>query len=73
MGVVISTHTNRHIYKRGAAIRWRIGADKENTIVPIRTLLDHGVPVAFSTDGLPPSLFKPVCRPWSASTAKVAT
>ena len=60
MGVVISTHTNRHIYKQGAAIRWRIGADKQNTIVPIRTLLDNGVAVAFGTDGLPPSLFNPI-------------
>jgi predicted amidohydrolase YtcJ len=60
MGVVISTHTNRHIYKQGAAIRWRIGAEKENTIVPIRTLLDNKVPVAFGTDGLPPSLFGPI-------------
>jgi predicted amidohydrolase YtcJ len=63
LGLVLTTHTNRHIYKQGAAMRWRVGKDKENTIVPIRTLLDKSVPVAFGTDGTPPTMFNPI---WQA-------
>jgi len=63
LGLVLTTHTNRHIYKQGSAMRWRVGLGKEHTIVPIRSLLDAGVPVAFGTDGLPPSMFMPI---WQA-------
>ncbi|MBX9847342.1 MAG: amidohydrolase family protein [Xanthobacteraceae bacterium] len=63
LGLALTTHTNRHIYKEGAAIRSSVGRDKEHTIVPIRTLLDKNVPVAFGTDGVPPTLFNPV---WQA-------
>jgi predicted amidohydrolase YtcJ len=63
LGVVLTTHTNRHIYKQGSAIRASVGQDKESTIVPIRTLLDQNVPVAFGTDGVPTSLFNPI---WQA-------
>jgi predicted amidohydrolase YtcJ len=60
LGLALTTLTNRHIYKEGAAIRSSVGRDKENTIVPIRTLLDKNVPVAFGSDGVPPSLFNPI-------------
>ena len=63
LGIVLTTHTNRHIYKQGSAMRWRVGLGREHTIVPIRSLLDAGVPVAFGTDGLPPTLFMPI---WQA-------
>jgi predicted amidohydrolase YtcJ len=63
LGLVLTTHTNRHVYKQGSAMRWRVGPGKEHTIVPIPSLLDAGVPVAFGTDGLPPSLFMPI---WQA-------
>lgn len=60
LGLVLVTHTNRHIRKMGSAHRCRLGAENENQIVPLRSLLDAGVPVAFGTDNLPPSLFQPI-------------
>jgi predicted amidohydrolase YtcJ len=63
LGLVLTTHTNRHIYKEGAATRSRVGKQQENNIVPLRSLLDSGVPVAFGTDGTPPTMFLPI---WQA-------
>ena len=64
LGLVLTTHTNRHIYKEGALARDRLGPGKEDTIVPLRTLQEAGVPVGLGTDGDPPSLFQPI---WSAA------
>jgi predicted amidohydrolase YtcJ len=74
LGLVITTHTNRHIYKDGdvwvdkrramssiddgAGIRHP--DNPVNDIVPLRRLLDAGVPVAFGSDNLPVSLFGPI-------------
>ena len=56
--LVITTHTNRHIYKDGDV--W-VGRHKAvNDIVPLRRLLDAGIPVAFGSDNLPVSLFGPI-------------
>ena len=63
LGLALTTHTNRHIYKEGAITRDRLGPTKEDTIVPLRSLRDAGVPVALATDGTPPSLFMPI---WQA-------
>ena len=63
LGLVLTTHTVRHIYKEGAATRSRVGKNLENNIVPLRTLLDRGIPVAFGTDGAPPTMFMPI---WQA-------
>ena len=60
LGLVLVTHTNRHIRKMGSEHRRRLGAENEGQIVPLRTLLDAGVPVAFATDNLPPSMFHPI-------------
>src|SRR5579875_7896 len=60
LGVVLTTHTNRHIYKEGAKLRDRLGSDGVDAIVPLRRLIDEGVPVAFGSDNLPPSLFHPI-------------
>lgn len=62
LGIVVTTHTNRHIYKDGhlwAARRRERGLDD---IVPLRALLDAGVPVAFGSDNLPVSLFGPIAH-----------
>src|SRR5690606_31713103 len=40
--------------------RKTIGIENEDAIVPLRRLLDAGVPVSFGTDNLPPSLFNPI-------------
>lgn len=60
LGLVMVTHTNRHIAKAGSRHRNAVGAGNEDQIVPLRRLLDAGVPVSFGSDNLPPSLFKPI-------------
>ncbi|MDX3906641.1 MAG: amidohydrolase family protein [Pigmentiphaga sp.] len=60
LGIVLTTHTNRHIYKDGDLWMQRRGAAGQDDIVPLRRLLDAGVPVAFGSDNLPVSLFGPV-------------
>jgi len=64
LGLVVTTHTNRYIWKEGAALRDQLGAARENEIVPLRALLDAKVPVSLATDNVPPSLFHPI---WHAS------
>ncbi len=60
LGLVMVTHTNRHIRKMGSNHRQRLGAEMENQIVPLRRLLDAGVPVSLATDNVPPTLFNPI-------------
>ncbi len=60
LGLVVVTHTNRHIGRQGSLHRARLGAEQEDTIVPLRKLLDAGVPVSFGSDNVPPSLWNPV-------------
>jgi predicted amidohydrolase YtcJ len=60
LGLCITTHTNSAIYKRGAALRDRLGASRLNDIVPLRRLLDAGVPVGLATDNVPVSLWHPI-------------
>lgn len=60
LGLCITTHTNSAIYKRGAALRDRVGASRLNDIVPLRRLLDAGVPVGLATDNVPVSLWYPI-------------
>lgn len=57
LGLVITTHTSSFLYKGGLAQLERLGADREEEIVPLRALLDAGVPVSFGSDNVPPSLF----------------
>ena len=63
LGVVLTTHTNRYLYKEGDAFRVQLGPHAEDTIVPLRRLKEAGVHVALATDNVPPSLFWPV---WQA-------
>ncbi|BBK41348.1 hydrolase [Allostella vacuolata] len=60
LGLVVTTHTNRYIWKEGEALRQRIGQTRENEIVPLRAILDAGVPVSLATDNVPPSMFPTV-------------
>ncbi len=66
LGIVLTTHTNRHIYKDGDRML-REGFHDLNDLVPLRSLTESGVPVAFGSDNLPPSLFHPM---WHASARK---
>jgi predicted amidohydrolase YtcJ len=63
LGVVLTTHTNRYLYKEAEAFRRQIGPGAEDTIVPLRRLKEAGVHVALATDNVPPSLFWPI---WQA-------
>ncbi len=60
LGVVMTTHTNRYVHKHGHALRKELGRERENDIVPLRRLLDAGVPVGLATDNVPTSLFHPL-------------
>jgi predicted amidohydrolase YtcJ len=63
LGVAMTTHTNRYIYKQSHIMRDEIGAENEDQIVPLRMLLDAGVPVGLATDNVPTTLFYPI---WQA-------
>jgi hypothetical protein len=62
LGIVVTTHTNRHIYKDGHLWARRRHAAGLDDIVPLRSLVDAGVPVAFGSDNLPVSLFNPIAH-----------
>lgn len=67
LGLAVTTHTNRYIYKEGAALAARLGPEREDEVVPLRRLLDAGVPVSLATDNVPPSLFPPL---WHAASRR---
>lgn len=60
MGLVVTTHTNRYVYKEGHLLRRRLPPEREDEISPLRSLLDAGVPVCLATDNVPVSMFWPV-------------
>lgn len=60
MGLVVTTHTNRYIFKEGHLLQKKLPADRHNEIEPLRALVDAGVKVAFATDNVPVSLFWPI-------------
>jgi len=55
LGLVLTTHTNRHIWNEGGRHLDRLGAEGAERIVPLRDLLDDGVSVAFGTTAAPPA------------------
>jgi len=61
LGLVITTHTNRHIDKDGDRLLQRQDLEA-NDIVPLRSLREAGVEVSFGSDNLPPSLFGPMAH-----------
>jgi predicted amidohydrolase YtcJ len=60
LGLVLTTHTNRYIHKQSHLMLEELGPERENDIVPLKRLLDHGVHVSLATDNVPTSLFYPV-------------
>ena len=60
LGIVMTTHTNRYIYKQSHITRDEIGPENENDIAPLRRLLDAGIHVGLATDNVPTSLFYPI-------------
>lgn len=62
LGIVITTHTNRYIWKEGPMLLAERADRKPEWLVPLRSLLDAGVPVSLATDNVPPNLFHPVSQ-----------
>lgn len=60
LGVVMTTHTNRYVYKHGHILRDELGPERLNDISPLRRLLDAGVNVGLATDNVPTTLFYPM-------------
>ena len=57
LGIVVTTHTNAYIWKKASELLAKIGRDKEETLCPIRSLLDAGVKVSLATDNVPVSMW----------------
>ena len=70
LGLVVSTHTNRYIWRTGAKMLKDAGPGQENTISPLAALTKAGVPVTFGTDNVPVSLFYPI---WQSIARKDLT
>lgn len=60
LGLVLTTHTNRHIEKDGGRHLDRLGSEAADRIVPLRALVDSGVPVSFGSDNMPASLLRTI-------------
>ena len=60
MGLVLTTHTNRHIFKEGHLRRDEAGDGAETDVVPLRSLIDAGVTFGLATDNVPVSMFHPI-------------
>ena len=60
LGLALTTHTNRHIYKDGGKHLDRLGAARAHEISPLRSIIDAGIPLSFGTDNMPPSMFHPI-------------
>jgi predicted amidohydrolase YtcJ len=63
LGLVLTTHTNRYIYKEGHLLQARNGLPDEDSISPLRWLEEAGVTYALATDNVPVSMFYPM---WQA-------
>ncbi|MDP6786173.1 MAG: amidohydrolase [Rhodospirillales bacterium] len=67
LGLVMTTHTNRYIFKEGEAAAGRLGKAGADQIVPLAALSRAGVPFALASDNMPVSLFHPL---WQAVARK---
>ncbi|WPB85624.1 amidohydrolase [Sediminicoccus rosea] len=63
LGLVLTTHTNRYIYKEGHLLVERNKLPDEDSISPLRWLEEAGVTYALATDNVPVSMFYPM---WQA-------
>ena len=60
MELVLTSHTNRHIYKEGHLHKKRIGEARETEISPLKSILERGLKLNLATDNVPVSLFYPL-------------
>jgi predicted amidohydrolase YtcJ len=70
LGLVVSTHTNRYIWRAGTKTAKDAGPGGENAVSPLAALMAAGVPVTFGTDNVPVSLFYPI---WQSIARKDLT
>jgi predicted amidohydrolase YtcJ len=60
MGLVLTTHTNNYLYKGLDAQAQRLPPERHEEIVPLKSLIEAGVPVSLATDNVPISLWLPI-------------
>jgi predicted amidohydrolase YtcJ len=60
LGLVLTTHTNRYIFRTGSRVLAEIGAEREDEISPLASLRDAGIRFALATDNVPVSMFHPI-------------
>ena len=60
LGLVVTSHTNRYVFKEGHLLKQKLGPARENEISPLKSLIEAGVRVALATDNVPTSLFYPI-------------
>jgi predicted amidohydrolase YtcJ len=60
LGMVGGAHSNRWIADQGSKLKQRLGPQRENDIMPLRSMMDAGVKFGLETDNCPPSLFHPI-------------
>ena len=60
LGLAVSTHTNRYIWRTGSRVAAEIGNDREDTISPLASMKAAGIRFALATDNVPTSLFYPI-------------
>jgi hypothetical protein len=60
MELVITSHTNRYIFKEGHLLKEKLGAARETEISPLRALSERGIKVALATDNVPVTMFYPI-------------
>lgn len=65
LGLVLTTHTNRYVYKEGHLLQARWKLPDEDAIAPLRWLDEAGVRFSLATDNVPVSLWHPI---WQAVT-----
>lgn len=63
LGLVLTTHTNRYVFKEGHMLQRRFNLPDEDSIAPLRWLDEAGVRFALATDNVPVSMFAPM---WQA-------
>jgi hypothetical protein len=56
-GIGVSALTSAYVWRRASQVLARVGPAREETICPIRSLLDAGVPVSLASDNVPVSLW----------------
>jgi cytosine/adenosine deaminase-related metal-dependent hydrolase len=60
MELIVSTHTNRYLYREGSRLAAKLGPERAQGLVPLRALREAGVRVCLASDNVPPNLFHPL-------------